>query len=240
MRVAPTAEAAPPSPASTGSANPPGSSAPGTDGAGASTRTGAGGTDVWVIDNTSSIHGVVPQLLGSPSVGTSPQGAALCFDGNDGIVLDKHPLEGLAAFTLEVYVRIDGVTDPALSAPRFLHIESATGSRATIEARVTPTEFHLDTFLLAGTTKLTLIDSSKVHPVGRWTWTALSYSNGQMRHFVDGVEDASGAVTVPPLGPGKMSLGVRQNLVHYFSGCIRELRVTPAAVPAPQLQRATP
>jgi hypothetical protein len=196
--------------------------------------------DIWVIDNTSAIHGVAPQLIGAPSIGTSPRGAAVCFDGDDGIVLGTHPLEGLPAFALEVYLRIDGVTNPALATPRFLHIETETASRALMEARVTQSDFHLDTFLLAGSTRLTLIDSSKVHPVGRWTWAALTYADGQMRHFVNGVEDASGAITIPPLGPGKMSLGVRQNLVHYFSGCIRELRVTPAALPAAQLQRATP
>lgn len=195
-------------------------------------------SDRWIIDNAREIHGLVPTLIGAPSVGTSPQGPALCFDGNDGILLEKNPLEGLAQFTLEVYVRIDGVSDPALSEPRYLHIEAKDGGRATIEARVTPTEFHLDTFLRTETTKLTLIDPAKRHPVGRWNWTALTYADGQMRHFVDAIEDASGSVTVPPMVEGKMSLGVRQNLVHYLTGCIREVRVTPKALTAGELQRA--
>jgi hypothetical protein len=58
-----------------------------------------------------------------------------------------------------------------------------------------------------------------------------------MRHFVDGVEDANGTVTVPVFGAGKMSLGVRQNLVNWFKGCIREVRITATALPPAQLQK---
>ena len=98
--------------------------------------------------------------------------------------------------------------------------------------------FYLDTFLLAGTASRTLVDSSKVHPVGQWTWTALTYDGVTMRHYVEGVEDANGPVAVPAFGPGKMSLGVRQNLMYWFDGCIREVRVTAAPLPPAQLQRA--
>ena len=82
-----------------------------------------------------------------------------------------------------------------------------------------------------------MIDETKVHPVATWYWTALSYADGQMRHFVEGVEDASGSVTVAPLGPGKISIGVRQNLQYWFKGCVRELRVTSGALPPESLQR---
>ena len=178
-------------------------------------------------------------VLGSPVVTSTPHGNALCFDGDDAVVLDDHPLEGLGAFTLEALVRIDGVTAAALNQPRYLHIEATTGpARATMEARVTETSFYLDTFLLAGTASRTLADSAKVHPVGQWTWTALTYDGITMRHYVDGVEDANGAVTVPAFGPGKMSLGVRQNLMYWFAGCIREVRVTAVPLPPAQLQRA--
>ena len=147
--------------------------------------------------------------------------------------------DGFGAFTLEVLVRIDGVTTAALNQPRCLHIEATTGpARATMEARVTDASFYLDTFLLAGTVSRTLADSSKLHPVGQSTWTALTYDGVTMRHFVDGVEDANGAVAVPAFGPGKLSLGVRQNLMYWFAGCIRELRVTAAPLAPDQLQRA--
>jgi hypothetical protein len=215
-------------------------------GAAGGTQGGAGGTggggaptsERWLIDSTTSIHGLPPMVLGSPTVTSTPFGDALCFDGDDGVVLDGHPLEGLGAFTLEVLIRIDGVTAAELNQPRFLHIEAATGpARATMEARLTATDFYLDTFLLAGAASKTLADSTKVHPAGQWTWTALSYDGATMRHYVDGVEDASGDVVVPAFGAGKLSLGVRQNLVYWFAGCIRELRVTASALPPAQLQR---
>ncbi len=213
-------------------------------GSGAGGVAGGGGTagtpepERWLIDSVTTIHGLTPMLLGSPVVTSTPHGDALCFDGDDAVVLESHPLDGLGAFTLEALVRIDGVTDAAFNQPRYLHIEATTGpARATMEARVTETTFYLDTFLLAGTASRTLVDTAKLHPVGQWTWTALTYDGATMRHFVDGVEDANGAVAIAAFGPGKMSLGVRQNLMYWFKGCIREVRVTAAPLAAGQLQK---
>jgi hypothetical protein len=208
------------------------------DGGGGGGAAGTPAPESWLIDSVTTIHGLTPVVLGSPVVTSTPHGDALCFDGDDAVVLDSHPLDGLGAFTLEALVRIDGVTDATFNQPRYLHIEATTGpARATMEARVTDTSFYLDTFLLAGTASRTLMDSAKLHPVGQWTWTALTYDGATMRHFVDGVEDANGAVAVAAFGPGKMSLGVRQNLMYWFKGCIREVRVTAAALAAGQLQK---
>jgi hypothetical protein len=192
----------------------------------------------WIIDSTTTIHGNTPMVIGGPQVMTSPQGDALCFDGDDAVVVNANPVQGLAAFTIEVLMRIDGVTNATYNQPRYLHVETTDASRLTMEARVTDTNWYLDTFLLSSNGQSrTLVDAAKVHPVGQWTWTALTYDGSQMRHFVDGVEDASGAVTVPVYGAGKMSLGVRQNLVNWFVGCIREVRVTPTALAPAALQR---
>jgi hypothetical protein len=205
---------------------------------GGSAGSGGGAPERWIIDSTTSIHGDAPTMVhGSPQVMPSPQGDALCFDGDDAVVLNANPVRGLAAFTVEVFMRIDGVTNAAFNQPRYLHVETSDASRLTMEARITDTSWYLDTFLLSsGGESRTLIDAAKVHPVGQWTWTALTYEGGQMRHFVDGVEEASGTVTLPALGAGKMSLGVRQNLVNWFQGCIREVRVTPTALAPAQLQ----
>ena len=157
-------------------------------GGGAGGGGGAAGTPAperWLIDSVTTIDGLTPMVLGSPVVTSTPHGDALCFDGDDAVVLDAHPLDGLGAFTLEALVRIDGVTDAAFNQPRYLHIEATTGpARATLEARVTETSFYLDTFLLAGTASRTLVDSAKLHPVGQWTWTALTYDGATMRHFL--------------------------------------------------------
>src|SRR5262245_9876197 len=194
----------------------------------------------WILANLTSIAGLTPKLVGAPRVddSASPEGPAVCFDGDDGLIFEKNPIEGLAAFTIEVYLRFDAVTEAPWAEPRYLHIETADGRRATMEGRVSASDFYLDTFLLAGDSRLTLIEKARTHPVGRWTWTALTYDSGRMRHFVDGVEDARGEVTFPVTGPGRISLGVRQNLVHYLRGCIREVKVTPLALEPPALQRA--
>lgn len=211
----------------------------GSAGAAGGAAGGAPAVERWIVDNTTSIHGNAPMMVhGSPQVIPSPQGDALCFDGDDAVVLNANPVEGLGAFTVEVFMRIDGVTNAAFNQPRYLHIETTDASRLTMEARVADTSWYLDTFLLSSNGQSrTLVDATKVHSVGQWTWTALTYDGAQMRHFVDGVEDAGGAVTVPAYGVGKMSLGVRQNLVNWFVGCIREVRITPSALTPAELQR---
>lgn len=195
--------------------------------------------DEWVIDNITSIHGLRPTVLGAPLITATDQDRALCFDGDDGILLPKNPLEGLAEFTLQVLLRCDGLTpaQAALAEPRILHIETEAASRATVEARVTETSFALDTFLRSGSQSRTLLDAAKRHPVAIWHWAALTYGDGQMRHYVDGVEDAAGPLALVPFGPGKTSIGVRQNLVHWFKGCVRKLRISPRALPPESLEK---
>jgi hypothetical protein len=207
--------------------------------AGGCSRSGPGGraAERWVLDGTASVRGLRPQVLGSPNQISMAAGDALCFDGDDGLVLARNPIEGLGAFTLEVLLRVDAMPAGVLDEPRFLHIEAGDGARVTMEARVRGASWYLDTFLRAGDQRRALAEPSKVHPTGRWTWTALTYDGARMRHFVDGVAEAEGPVSIPPLGPGKVSLAVRQNLVHWLKGCIRELRVTPSALSAAELQR---
>jgi hypothetical protein len=59
-----------------------------------------------------------------------------------------------------------------------------------------------------------------------------------MTHFVNGEKELEATdVKFGPLGPGKISLGVRQNRLYWFKGAIREVRFTPAALPPEKLQR---
>jgi hypothetical protein len=182
------------------------------------------------------VSGLAPEVWGSPTPAASPDGPALCFDGDDALVVPANPLEGRGAFTLEVLARVDAVTDGAFAEPRFVHVEGA-GGRATVEARVTPRGWYLDTFLRSGAGERALIDPSRLHPLGRWSWAAVSYDGARMRDFVDGAEEGSAALAFAPLGPGRTSLGARQNRVHWFQGCIRELRVTPRALAPAELAR---
>jgi hypothetical protein len=58
-----------------------------------------------------------------------------------------------------------------------------------------------------------------------------------MRHFIDGTPELEGRVTFGPMAPGRTSLGVRQNLVYWFKGSIREVRFHHTALAASDLQR---
>jgi hypothetical protein len=213
------------------------------NGGGATSGGFAGGAgelgDTWVLDNLLAIGGLTPEIWGAPSVTETPHGKALCFDGDDGIVLTTNPLEGSQAFTLQVLFRPDPVleTETALAEPRFVHIETDAADRATVEARVTATQFYLDTFIASAGQSKTLVDPARVHPVGEWHWAALTYASGVMRHYVDGTEDASADLDAVPFGPGKTSIGVRQNHLYWFKGCVRELRFVARALTTETLEQ---
>lgn len=188
---------------------------------------------VWILDNTESIGGHTPTVLGEPAVSDG----ALCFDGvDDALIFATNPLEGLSAFTVEVRFSADA-TGPVEQ--RFIHMqESASESRALIETRVNPdASWHLDTYLRSGTSGLTLIDPEKTHPTGVWQWAALSYDGTTQRHYVDAGEEMSGTIAFAPLGPGETSIGVRLTRVDWFKGCASELRVHDRALPAAELGR---
>jgi hypothetical protein len=186
---------------------------------------------VWILDNTESIGGQTPTVLGNPEL----TGGALCFDGKgDALIFPSHPLAGLARFTVEVRFLPTSIGPPE---QRFIHMqEAATVNRAMIETRIAPDgTWHLDTYLRSGTAELTLIDPINAHPAGSWHWAALSYENGTQKHFVNAYEELSGAVEFPPLAPGEMSIGTRLTREDWFQGCASELRVHARALAADEL-----
>jgi hypothetical protein len=192
---------------------------------------------VWKLDNVASVGGFQPEVWGSPRAVVENGRRALCFDGqDDGLLLPTNPIAGLARFTIEILFRPDG-DGPAEQ--RFLHIQDERERRVLIETRVTDQRtFALDTFLRdTDANKLTLLDRTLVQPTDRWHWAALVYDGATMSHYVDAAKQLSGAVIFPPMDAGRMSLGVRQNRVHWFKGCIAQVRVTAAALPATDLQR---
>lgn len=196
----------------------------------------AGNTVIWIVDNKSSVNGRTPTVLGEPVVTRLEPGPALCFDGvDDGLIFQENPLQGRAAFTVEVLFRPDAA-GPAEQ--RFVHLqETGSENRAMIETRVAANSFYLDTFLTSNGAKVTLAEPTLSHPTSSFHWAALSYANGRMRQFMNGVEELTGELGFAPLGPGQMSLGVRLNRKHWFKGCIRELRFTSSALPAERLQQ---
>lgn len=191
----------------------------------------------WHLDRTDQIGGHRTQVLGAPQVVAGPGGPSLQFNGtSDGLYIPDNPLAHCREFTVEALIR------PAADGPveqRFLHVQDGAGSRALLELRLTDRGWALDTFLFSATTqtKLALLDRTRLHPAGRWTWVALVYANGRMTHYIDGVKELEGEVVMPPLGAGRISLGVRQNKVSWFKGQIREVRFHPTALAPASLQQ---
>jgi hypothetical protein len=188
---------------------------------------------LWRLDGLEKIGGHAATVLGHPQ---PVKDGGIVFDGKgDGIVLDTNPLAGAAAFTIEICFRPDpaGPTEQ-----RFFHAEDTKESRVLMETRMLPDgSWALDSFLRTPTTRLPLFDQSKTHPAGRWTWVALTYTDGVMRHYINGMPELEGSVIFGPMATGRTSLGVRQNLVSWFKGSIREVRIHHTALAAPALQR---
>jgi len=189
---------------------------------------------IWRLDNLLAIGGVKPELWGAPRVTAEK---AVRFNGvDDGVVLAVDPVAGWREFTIEALIRPDATGEPE---PRFFHVEDEQGHRATLEIRVTADgRWALDTFLLSGDSHCALLDRTRLHPTGRWTWVALRYDGRTMTSFVDGVEELAGAVTVTPFAAGRTSLGVRLNRVDWYKGDIQEVRFHDRALAAAELQRA--
>jgi hypothetical protein len=191
---------------------------------------------VWQIDNLSKIGGHPVEVLGAPTRLVRGR-QALCFDGKaDAVFVDVNPLEGWQQFTIEVLFKPDG-DGPAEQ--RFLHIQDAQERRLLIETRVTAQRtWALDTFLRAtDADKLTLLDRARAQPTDAWYWAALVYDGRTMAHYVNGEKQLEGPVAFPAMGAGRVSLGVRQNRVHWFKGCIAQVRFSPQALAPASLRR---
>lgn len=188
---------------------------------------------IWRLDGLERIGGHEVTVLGHPQLAPDD---GIVFGGKaDGILLETNPLAGAAAFTIEICFRPDPDGPPE---QRFFHAEDTGGSRVLLETRVLPDgRWALDTFLRTPTARLPLLDRDKTHPAGRWTWVALTYADGKMRHYINAAPELEGDVTFAPMAIGRTSLGVRQNRVSWFKGSIREVRIHHAALAAPDLQR---
>lgn len=197
----------------------------------------ANATIRWSLEQADLIGGHTTTVLGQPVIRPAPHGPALYFNGTtDGLFVPVNPLDGWAHFTVQVLFQ---PTEGGLAEQRFVHIQDPTGWRVMIETRLDGQgRWWLDTFLGNGRNiKQPLIDPQRVHPTNQWYWVALTYDGKRMTHFVNGEAELSAEVNFGPMGAGSISLGVRQNKVYWFKGGIREIRFTPRALPATELQR---
>lgn len=190
------------------------------------------GAVTWKIDNLKQIGGNPVTVIGDPQVIKDAGRKAVLFDGkDDGLLLDVNPVAASQAFTIEAVIRPDaGGTEEQ----RWLHIQEAEGDdRIMLETRLHGGEWFLDTFIKNGggaEDRRTLYDENFKHPAGRWYHVALVYDGSSMRDYVDGREELSGPLAVPPLDKGRTSIGVRQNRAFWFKGAISRARFTPRAL----------
>ena len=168
-------------------------------------------------------------IIGSPTMTGSPYGDAVLFNGvDDGIFLDYTPLLHLSEFTIEVIMHPD---KDGLAEQRFLHMGKMSGERVMLETRLTPEgSWYVDAFVQSGEVKITMIDSTKLHPLGEWYNVALVNKNGKLEVFINGKTEFREKIPFAPFTGGKTSLGVRQNKGYWYKGAFYKIRITPRAV----------
>ncbi|MGD0897664.1 MAG: LamG-like jellyroll fold domain-containing protein [Thermoguttaceae bacterium] len=185
---------------------------------------------VWHMASTDEIGGLRPVVKGAPRVAAGPAGLCIEFDGRrDALVLDINPIQGAAAFSIEVLLRPDA-GGPAEQ--RFLHVqEEASEDRVLLETRLTAGgRWYADTFIKSGPAEQPLNDPRLAHPLGRWHNLALVYDGHEMIQYVDGVCELRAPIRRAPMGPGKVSLGARINDVFWFRGALATVRFAPRAL----------
>ena len=192
---------------------------------------------VWKFAGLERIGGHAVTTSGSPSIVDEDRASSMCFKGEpDAALLAVNPIAGSGSFTIEALIkpRAGGAAEQ-----RFLHIEDERAARVLLELRmVSPREWALDTFLFdSPDSRLTLLDRTRVHSTDEWHWVALTYDGTTMTHYVDGARELQGNLAFRAMGPGRMSLGVRLNKVSWYQGCMREIRFTPRALAASELQK---
>lgn len=191
---------------------------------------------VWTFDRLENVGGEVTTPEGGPTSIDSPWGQATRFDGvDDALFIERHPLAGAETWTIECLIRPDG----GAFEQRFLHLaelappgseDPYSGTRILFEIRVEGAEWWLDAYARGPTYSHTLIFPEHRHPVGRWFHVAQSFDGAMYRCYVDGALQGEAPLAYAPQGPGRTSVGVRNNRVSWFNGALREARFTRAAL----------
>jgi hypothetical protein len=197
----------------------------------------AGDSILWAIDNTRSIGGFTPMVLGAPAVIDTPAGKALQFDGNDdALFIEHHPLAGWSQLTAEIIFRPD---PGGAEAQRFFHMQdSGSGGRVLFETRLTGGNWFGDVFVESKSGSAAVFSAGKLHPLGAWYHLAVVIDGKRAHYYVNGVEDAAVNLGYTAHGPGRTAIGVRINEKYFFKGAIRVARFTPRALtPAEFLPR---
>src|SRR5262249_56757677 len=118
--------------------------------------------EVWTFDRLDRIGGHPTTVLGSPRLIDTPLGKAVEFNGVDSaLVVDVHPLAGVATFTWEAIFRPHG----GAQAQRSLHLqENGTENRMIFELRIVDNQRYFDSFGYSGTACNDLAERMRRHP----------------------------------------------------------------------------
>ena len=147
------------------------------------------------------------------------------------LLLNTNPLGSDTAFSIEVFFRPDStVLSGTNNEQRFLHIRNAANDnrRILMELRVLASQrWLLDTYIKSENSNLTLVDSNTSFSFSVWHHVALTYGNGLMRQYVDGILVLSGGVLYLPINASpKTSIGARQDPRSWFNGAVRMVKFT--------------
>jgi hypothetical protein len=147
--------------------------------------------------------------------------------------VDANPLGDANEFTIEIIFNPADAYPNNLE-PRFFHIESPDNPnrRVTIELRLNDKkQWYLDAYIKSEKSQFTLIDPTKVHPIGEWAHAAITFKNREFVSYVNGQQELVGQVDYLPIASNaKTSIGARMNQVHWFKGDIAQARITRRAL----------
>ena len=200
-------------------------------------------SETWFLDSLNVMEGHTVTVNGDPVVAVTDSGPAVEFDGSpDQLIVDANPLGTAKEFTIEMVFRPTTTTEE----PRVLHVgdPSGSGERVTMEIRITGNSWYFDGFINTDVGGLTLIADSLTHPLDEWAHAAVTYENDTFKTFINGVHELTGYMnynTDIMSVTDKTSLGSRMNNKNYFSGQIRIVKFTQAALTPDQFyQFGTP
>lgn len=187
-------------------------------------------TTVWRFESLDEIGGHAVEVQGDPQVIDTSIGRAVEFDGEeDALFLPVHPLAGAETFTWEVYFRPDS---GGAAEQRFFHLQvEGKEDRLLFETRLVEGGWYLDAYANSGESKA-LIVPDKVFPLDTWYHIAQVYDGKTYSAYVDGELQMQADIALSPQGEGRTSVGVRINLVDYFTGAMRLARFTRHALTA--------
>lgn len=190
--------------------------------------------EIWNLETLENIGGYSTEVVGKPEIIKSQTECYVQFNGNDDALLVKaNPLKNTDTFTIEIIFKPDYSADSKNIEQRFVHIQNMLNenSRILIELRLTnDRQWFLDTFIKSDDSQLTLYAEKFPHPCNLWYHAALVYENGTMKHYVNKIEELTGAVNYIPIVEAHTSIGVRINHISWFKGGIKVIKFSNKAL----------